>query len=107
MKTPHKYADMIKAWADGAKIQQYSLQNEWGDVDCPFWDEGIFRVKPENLPDVVEPWSIYINLNYRMESVRMRSSGKAMGPSWLADVVLTWDGNTGKLKEIKLLEAEL
>lgn len=57
-RKPHKHAEIIKAWADGATIQ---WRRDWGlwptdwadwtpDVG-PGWDSAvIFRVKPEPLP---------------------------------------------------------
>lgn len=51
VKKPHKHADIIKAWADGAIIQFYStLLGGWMDVqdNAPLWDEDIeYRVKPK------------------------------------------------------------
>lgn len=49
MQTPHKHADVIKAWADGAKIQFRSYDNEqWENVRAPVWSEHKqYRVKPE------------------------------------------------------------
>ena len=49
MKKPHKHAELIKAWADGAVIQ-LSCDDEWLDCHCnlPKWKEGnAYRVKPE------------------------------------------------------------
>ena len=41
--TPHKHADLIHAWADGATIQVYwtgsgLTQFEWMDVETPDWN---------------------------------------------------------------------
>ena len=52
MKTPHKHAELIKAWADGAEIQWYdSSPREHRWIDCPeYFDWGAtcqFRIKPE------------------------------------------------------------
>lgn len=49
MGTPHKHAELIKAWADGATIQFFSLNHGW--MDCsnnfPQWsDVTKYRVKP-------------------------------------------------------------
>jgi hypothetical protein len=47
-KKPHKHAELIKAWADGEKIQ-YRKPNEqaWKDSDTPAWVEDYeYRVKP-------------------------------------------------------------
>ena len=46
---PHKHAATIKAWADGAEIQQF-IGGKWHDV-FPSWNEkSTFRVKPTPVP---------------------------------------------------------
>lgn len=48
MKTPHKHASMIKAWADGAEMQYKTYTGEWDSTCHPSWDSEIeYRVKPE------------------------------------------------------------
>lgn len=50
VKTPHKHAELIKAWADGAVIEWRSGANRtrWGVIDNPNWNGlGEFRVQPE------------------------------------------------------------
>lgn len=54
---PHKHAELIKAWADGAQIQRLR-ENTWLDTNNPQWDPKIeFRIKPEepqwyeNIPE--------------------------------------------------------
>ena len=43
----HKHAELIKKWADGAKIQIKSENDDWEDVD-PAWIEHCeYRIKPE------------------------------------------------------------
>lgn len=47
--TPHKHAEVIKAWADGAAIQLLRIDGVWLDCDQdgPSWEESItYRVKP-------------------------------------------------------------
>ena len=59
MKKPHKHAELIKAWADGAEIEYYDnrpKEHRW--ISCgeytPSWDSRIeFRIKPESKPDIV------------------------------------------------------
>lgn len=50
MGQPHKHAEVIKAWADGAEIQ-YKVRNSWVDADRrPAWHpEGEYRVKPKEV----------------------------------------------------------
>lgn len=48
MGTPHKHAELIKAWADGAKIQGMYGNGTWCDVDTPGWRvDRQYRIKPE------------------------------------------------------------
>lgn len=49
MGTPHIHAEVIKAWADGAKIQWFnSLIDHWSDIATPSWNiEFKYRIKPE------------------------------------------------------------
>lgn len=49
-KTPHKHAELIKAWADGAVIQFYDvLRGRWSVCEeAPRWfDYYKYRIKPE------------------------------------------------------------
>lgn len=44
---PHVHAALIKAWADGAKIQVY-WRGEWVDITDPVWPhDSKYRIKPE------------------------------------------------------------
>ena len=57
MTSPHKHADLIKAWADGAEIEQLtksSLYISWGTCEHPHWyEQEVYRIKPEIKPNVV------------------------------------------------------
>jgi len=47
---PHKHAELIKKWADGAKIQYLESDSEgsWFNIAKPSWDLGtVYRVEPE------------------------------------------------------------
>lgn len=47
-RTPHKHAEVIKAWADGAKIERKVDDGDWETVGCPLWNERYnYRIKPE------------------------------------------------------------
>lgn len=50
MSKQHKHADLIKAWADGAKIQYFSDNfQDWIDTENPTWIENTkYRIDPEN-----------------------------------------------------------
>lgn len=54
MNTPHIHAELIKAWADGAKIQYADGPNPnnpcWHDLDKPTWNpNALYRIKPERV----------------------------------------------------------
>lgn len=82
MKQPHKHAELIKAWADGAEIEYWGVyDNRWFDATCPDWNPDFtYRIKPEPKPDVVN-----------MYDLRLR-------------IRLTFDGDTCKLKNAEVLE---
>ena len=48
----HKHCDLIKAWADGAEIQQrYAAVKKWHDIgQFPSWAENFeYRIKPKTI----------------------------------------------------------
>ena len=96
MKTPHVHAELIKAWPDGAEIQiDVSRAEEaaprWADTSLPTWSSYVaYRIKPEPKPDF---------------SVDMQLDEYGASPSRLpSNIKATFDGNTGKLKDIKLIK---
>lgn len=95
----HIHYETIMAWANGAKVEmQDILTGTWHDMDNPKWFESIdYRIKPQPKPDLVREALIVNSL----------SSGPmlyAASPSE-ANVVLVFDGSTGKLKECAFKEA--
>ena len=59
MNKPHKHAELIKAWADGAVIEALDC-GHWYECVTPDWEGGYkFRIKPEPKPDVVG--NVYAN----------------------------------------------
>jgi hypothetical protein len=98
MKQPHKHAELIKAWVDGAEIQFYDQRfNEHRWKDCgvdPYWASDVqFRVKPELKPDVV----VYPET--------ATSWDEAKKNQWYVKgkLKLTFDGETGKLKSAEVI----
>lgn len=48
MRTPHKHAALIKAWADGAEIEVRNEYHEWTYCEYPSWYYAReYRIKPE------------------------------------------------------------
>ena len=99
MKQPHKHAELIKAWADGAEIQ-YEADLKWFDAPQPCWDVSTsYRIKPEPKPDVVRwvygrkgmGYDTFENACDEVNDVK-------------PNLKLTFDGETGKLKSAEVLK---
>ena len=93
---PHKHAELIKAWADGAEIEQ-ACRNGIGEILwCPFkgvWQEYYeYRIKPEPKPDVV------------METVLKLEPFPKFVMHGKPNLKLTFDGETGELKSAEVLK---
>jgi hypothetical protein len=99
MGTPHKHAEIIKAWAEGAKIQHFDNE-KWYDVHSPLWDQGtIYRIKPEPKPDLVY-YAVFAKIG---ESILSSAITKYSDPG--ADMLkLIFDGETGQLKSAEVLK---
>lgn len=110
MTKPHKHADLIKAWADGAVIQYENSRGDWlrcmGDV--PSWSASAnYRIKPESKPDVV----MYTHINQagvrgaRVLITSEHNWNQTGMPAYTspANSKLTFDGETGNLKSIEMI----
>ena len=51
MNKLHKHAALIKAWADGAEIQEKSVDHgAWVSVNYPVWYNSMeYRIKPKTI----------------------------------------------------------
>ena len=103
MKTPHKHAELIKLWADGAEIEQMvptakgglggwqEFSGDWNHL--PAYYE--YRIKPEPKPDVVEKYKADAGPKYGCVRI---------AEHWEQDnLKLTFDGETGKLKSAEVI----
>ena len=89
MKIPHKHAELIKAWADGAEIEVRD-SSEWQETTTPTWRCYFeYRIKPEPKPDVVR----YGIATHWMRKVASDDD----------NLELTFDGETGKLKSVEVI----
>ena len=101
-KQPRKHAKFIHAWADGAKIQFKNKDDKWLDIqeyDNPEWCNNYeYRIKPELKPDTVfiEYYSLGDNGDGKHYALRDKFSG--------TKVKFTFDGESGKLKIVKLIK---
>ena len=95
MKTPHKHAELIKAWADGAQIEYWSKTYEvWAETHDPAWVEADnYRIKPEPKPDIIS----YI---YASEGKWLRFCEEQYNEH---NLKITFDGETGKPKAVEVI----
>lgn len=59
-RKPHKHAELIKAWADGAAIQRlHETDKVWIDTGKPCWyEDSVYRLKPE--PNDLERYGVEV-----------------------------------------------
>ena len=93
---PHKHCELIKAWADGAKIQ-FRPHPDCGWCDCPHnepsWhDSQEYRIKPE-------PVTLYVNeYEYGVSDVGWKTLKAAQGAGR--------ENADDYIRTIKLMEVE-
>jgi hypothetical protein len=97
----HKHADLIIAWANGAEIQVNAHKGHNGWKDCgalgPEWHQGNeYRIKPQPEPDVV--------FYGRLDGTGADILTYVRGP--FDNLKATFDGETGKLKAVEILNQE-
>lgn len=100
-KKPHKHAELIKAWADGAEIQMKNVfEGVWvsyEEYEDPSWNINYeYRIKPEPKPDIVR-WG---NLTTNGEDT---TAFWYTAPYHTANMKATYDGETHKLKSVEML----
>jgi len=109
MNKPHIHADLIKAWADGAKVQYqvfvpYHNQHEWFNTDTPNWSENCaWRIKPEDNPDIIVKGfaglvEYSVNPNHRVYINHFPRT---------YNVLFMFDGTTNQLKLVKMIDGEI
>ena len=107
MKTPHKHAELIKAWADGAEIEYYDTDAQWRTVSDPTWvKERSYRVKPEPKPDVVVVGIVEMEKDIKPELLHLAAykTKFIVSEHWERDnIKLTFDGESGTLLRAEVL----
>lgn len=101
---PHKHAELIKAWADGAEIEYKNVQHGW--VTCSpegmFWDVGgEYRIKPEPKPDVEKFFILEANPILGLRLNEIAGFKKQPHEDWIRVV---FDGETAKMKSAEVLK---
>jgi len=95
----HKHYDLIVAWAGGAKVEFKGLSGEWYPViGIPYWESSVtYRIKPEPKPDSVK--IRMLTYNAATNCVLIQGAGDAQK----ANIMFTFDGETGALKDAQVL----
>ena len=88
---PLPYADLIKAWADGEKIEEFDpIRGVWFVTDHPAWDIiTSYRIAQQQKQDVVK---YFVASQEEMIPVAVQS---------YANVKCTFDSETGILKTVE------
>jgi hypothetical protein len=92
----NKHSEIIKAWADGTRIERRLSKYVWIDTDLPVYESEEYRIKPEPKPDVID--YLFVGDKKFDETPEI---------NWVfentANLKLTWDGETGKLKSAEVI----
>jgi len=103
----HIHAELIKAWADGAKIEARYLKasgwTEWRLEEGGFiwYKSGAeYRIKPEPKPDVVNYLEIGDNKQNSIYVPRIEYACNFNE----ANLKIIWDGETGKIKNAEVIK---
>ena len=100
---PHKHAELIKAWADGAEIQYWNGSIEqWKDGDreeMSWYEDYQYRIKPEPKPDHGARMTVYACLASIEDKTKRDRSYIEIG-----NFHLVWDGETGELKSAEVIK---
>ena len=94
---PHKHAELIKAWADGAEIEQKTPHGVWENFDNEWtetWYE--YRIKPEPKPNLVKTLHIWFDNEFSEITLTEVTE--------VPNLKLTFDGETGELKSAEVLK---
>ena len=101
---PHSHAAIIKAWADGAKIEVNNGQNDiWSYVEKPSWEyRNKYRVALPK-PDVVVYSRIMGKFMFTSEGLEIQQL-IACEVKDRPNIKYTFDGEWGTLKFVELLK---
>ena len=101
---PHKHAELIKLWADGAEIE-YEYDGRWTPVEPPAWETSVqYRIKPE--PEFVPVLSIDCLLWLAREmEYSFQNESTLEGRVWANRLIkYIREGETGEPKSAEVLK---
>lgn len=97
---PHKHAEIIKAWADGAEIESFDEHDGgWSLCLTPRWYiSQQYRIKPKPTPDVVK--YVSVKLHWHTKGIARWDNVEAK----CANLKIVFNGETGELKESEVFK---
>jgi hypothetical protein len=107
MNKPHKHAELIKAWADGAEIEYLHIGKEgWRPIHAKGWSWDydfvvLYRIKPEVQPDIVKAFMLE---SHPLGGLRFYDATGFSREKDEQRILVTFDGETGELKDAKVLK---
>jgi hypothetical protein len=107
---PHKHAEAIKAWADGHTIEMLTDYGAWEAIPHPSWISNVdYRIKREPKPDVVEVrllfWNMAIPNDANLKDLTWaRWLDHCSAYSAIGKFKLTYDGETGEIKDVEVVK---
>lgn len=93
---PHIYAELIKAWADGAEIE-LKHNGKWIDAgtQVTWYECNEYRLKPQPKPDhIVAYYVCYDFVHHRTHYI----------PGNRPNIKFIFSGDTSELKAVELLQ---
>ncbi len=102
MRAPHKYAELIKAWADGKEIQWKNSYGDWVDTNPAWWLADEYRIKPEPKPDI----EAYTKIDRWHSQSTASTKWRSISIDYLSgdNLKIVFDGESLKLKSAEVLE---
>jgi hypothetical protein len=98
---PHKHAELIKAWADGAEIECRDCR-VWYHAKDPRWQEDMeYRIKPGTKPDIVKSFILESNPILGLRLNEISGFQKQPHEDWIR---IVFDGETAKMKSVEILK---
>lgn len=98
---PHKHAELIKAWADGAEIECRDCR-VWYHTKDPRWQEDMeYRIKPKTKPDIEKFFLLESNPILGLRLNEISGFQKQPHEDWIR---IVFDGETAKMKSVEILK---
>ena len=98
---PHKHAELIKAWADGAEIECRDCR-VWYHAKDPRWQEDMeYRIKPGTKPNIVKSFILEANPILGLRLNEISGFQKQPHEDWIR---IVFDGETAKMKSVEILK---